>query len=193
MPSAFYLLRAYTGSDSLELVRSCLCDTSALFAVGEHVFVVMFMCRSSMEESIRRRAPDERRIRARAAKLMDRELQYAARMGSRTILCPCTIHGRETRSGLVPRSYQRCLRENGRHAWFFGRSEVGCKTWTVSLIPLLSAVFANLLAVHTIFSLQCLLAGIHRRPLSVHTEFFFLSSPLCSGVIGSRIGTFRRS
>ena len=88
-----------------------------------------------MAEGIRRNAPGERRIRVREAKLMERQLQYAARMGWRTMLCPCTIHCRETRSGLVPRSYQRCLRENRRHVWFFGRSEVSGKRDMISYNP----------------------------------------------------------
>ena len=98
---------------------------SSMYYARGLVLKLRSVYRSIMAEGIRRNAPDERRIRAREAKLMERELEYASRMGWRKILCPCTIHGRDRRSGLVPRSYRRCLRKNGRHVWFFRRSEVG--------------------------------------------------------------------
>ena len=97
-----------------------------------------------MEEGIRRAAPDEARIRAREATLVEQEIAYVQRQGWRTIPCPCAIHCRETRSALVFRSYRRCLREHRRHPWFFGRSEVslpilfespGCQVTRFSFLP----------------------------------------------------------
>ncbi|KAG0596364.1 hypothetical protein M758_UG247200 [Ceratodon purpureus] len=76
-----------------------------------------------MEGSIRRRAPDEAKIRSRNSKLLEREITRAVNEQQIRIQCPCRLHMKGSRSSLLIRSYQRCLTTNGRHPWFYGSSE----------------------------------------------------------------------
>ena len=78
----------------------------------------------AMEGGIQRQASGERRIRARAAKLLAREITYAQTRGLPKIKCPCNLHVRCRRSFLNISSYRRCVIRNDRHPWFFGSAEV---------------------------------------------------------------------
>ncbi|KAG0573753.1 hypothetical protein KC19_VG206700 [Ceratodon purpureus] len=76
-----------------------------------------------MAGNIRRSVPDERRIRAREAKLLQRELQLAATKGLIRLRCPCNLCMKEQHSLKILTNYRRCLRANRRHPWFFWSTE----------------------------------------------------------------------
>ena len=91
------------------------------------VLYALIKCsQSSMRmEGIRRSAPNEQRIRRRDAKLLQRELAFAASLHLTKLPCPCRIHMREAE--LTIASYKRCIWANSRHPWFYGATEV-CTT-----------------------------------------------------------------
>lgn len=79
-----------------------------------------------MEEGIRRSAPNQRRIRARDAKFIAREIAYAQSRNWRKIPCLWRLHMKEFELTLP--SYKRCVKANSRHPWFYGTSELSlCK------------------------------------------------------------------
>lgn len=94
-------------------------------------------------DGIRRGAPDQERVRRRDAKLLDRELAYARVMNWGRLPCPCRIHMRE--SELTVASYKRCVRENSRHPWFYGATEVRMPFYTWFALFQVNSLFEGLL------------------------------------------------
>ena len=101
--------------------------------VSTHAGHLIVSLSELMAEDIRRSVRDEGRIRAREAKLLERELQLAASKGLSRLRCPCNLCMKEQHSLKTLRSYRRCLRANRRHPWYFGYTEV-CVNTILSLV-----------------------------------------------------------